>query len=1551
MMTTAPKCQDRDNHRAGEIGCPSVVLDCQGIPVDGDALDTAPVPAPRTGEPGVYSVVRTASGCLARVAQVDRVPFYGESDRHGHGIRRPFGVWDFNTEEAGRVLVVTYESRGPLDRDARHYAAVFVGGDLVDGAGALDMARGPAALGAEIAWRAARHIADRPAPAQVAEAPAVDVDQVAEAEAPAPADDPANYLPHWSQIPQVVTLPADWTGEAAKWTPGKDVARMVRDAVKAAFPGVKFSVRTDACTLHVSWTDGPLCDAVDLVVKPYAGQTFDGMTDSRSSVGDVLVIGRGGTRTPVNLGTDFVFTSRQSSADLVESMRPTAAVMAGRELSADPSADWFPGDLGDTFGVWHGMGNGRELLDFLSRTRTPDMRGHNDQRPACGAPGAFGRTCELAAGHPYPFVHRDSYGRPFIGRPADAPAQVATEAPAPVAQVDAPAEAPAAGTRGFFDQRGNWIPQGSALSVAPAPAAEAPHRDAATMHADVIAYRRRVDAADAPAQVAEAPAGPLVESVDAVKVGPGVTVISGFTLGVITRADRQNRAEGWQIASGGAYTRFSSAWQVKAAVVGANVCRTAAGAGCSCPLMHTDGRALATLPRVAEAPAGADADPDPATDAADAPEVAEVERWSVLGHVTSHGSDARGRMFRAMRRVHGLPDCDPAAALADGPALIAERDADPRTWAQKCAAYLAAYAVLMTEDGAGKTHRVEPEPADRPAPAPVPADAPAGPVAVADLVAGDRVHVVGIDQFGSPSHAAGFVQSPPSEVSVKGRTPSGRVSKDPKKARPGLLVSLAETPNGWNGWRMTIVATPDAVAERVSDAAHQYRPAPADLPHLVKPACSCGGLEYAGTCRPDAARVVWGRHVAPPAGKPQQHTPAMLAQAEALGGQGYAEGWPSAPGACGEIVDMVRGWEIGTGAAEVFRAFSRGYSAAADRAAAEALARIDGAAELAAGTAAIAERNPAAAPMAELHAEQRDMTAREAGARVADAETARAELAQVADDAAGAPAEAVAEAPAVAGEADDQGDAPDVYTLPLEAYTPVLDSDPDGDLLITHDHESGTTLDGSRRGDGVWEIVKAHRFECRRGVIFIRHSRDRFADLRTIDNAAKALRAAGHTVTVEIDDVWRPAAVREEARAERASARAERLSDRAVRQYGEANSRREASRRIGDMMPFGEPIKIGHHSERAHRRAFERMETNTRASIAAWDYAQHLDNRAAGAEANEAAKHGPRAIMRRIERIEAEGRQWARSLAEAIEGSAAGYARRAMLEAEKIAEDIAYQRAKLGDMAAAGAFVAWSRESVQRGDLVKVGGRWCEVARVNQKGVSVYARFEWSGSDRAQPVTWDGIFGRRRDGLQWDAPNAEPRTIEEASRVARWRNLVSVAACTSYDRNNEEEERQRRNTARARRLVLGLNYDATPQEVEAYGEPADEQGKRARALACLAVFERLEAGEHLADVARSLEPIGDTVPVWTMPAAAPVEVRARDLVPGDIVAGVYDDFFGKRRLVRSIVGPVTAPTTERDRHESGDYAYLTVSGEMHEMKAWRSVAAHLVGARPAPVAQ
>ena len=97
-----------------------------------------------------------------------------------------------------------------------------------------------------------------------------------------------------------------------------ETAKLVRTALREAFPEIKFSVKSrvysGGASINVKWTDGPTSTQVEEIAKRFAGATFDGMTDSmnyfRTSMGGK----------PVSFGANFVFTSHDISPDRADAM-------------------------------------------------------------------------------------------------------------------------------------------------------------------------------------------------------------------------------------------------------------------------------------------------------------------------------------------------------------------------------------------------------------------------------------------------------------------------------------------------------------------------------------------------------------------------------------------------------------------------------------------------------------------------------------------------------------------------------------------------------------------------------------------------------------------------------------------------------------------------------------------------------------------------------------------------------------------------------------------------------------------------------------------------------------------------------------------------------------------------------------------------------------------------------------------------------------------------------------------------------------------------------
>ncbi|QIP74680.1 DUF3560 domain-containing protein [Streptomyces sp. VN1] len=276
-----------------------------------------------------------------------------------------------------------------------------------------------------------------------------------------------------------------------------------------------------------------------------------------------------------------------------------------------------------------------------------------------------------------------------------------------------------------------------------------------------------------------------------------------------------------------------------------------------------------------------------------------------------------------------------------------------------------------------------------------------------------------------------------------------------------------------------------------------------------------------------------------------------------------------------------------------------------------------------------------------------------------------------------------------------------------------------GVITITHTRAEGTILTGSRKGDGIFEIVRGHNFWFSRNVdgLFLKRSRDREAQTWRINAAAEALRAAGHEVTVEIDeDTRRSFAEAEADREERAAERAERYSDRAGRAVASADAKRAAADQLSKRFEFGQPILVGHHSEGRARRDAARIDANMRASFEDRDRGGYWSNRAKASESYTQHRKDPYRTLRRLEKLRADRRAQERHLAAATAAGRDG-ARHARL-IEEMTEEIAHWEGVVEEAKAEGVKV-WTPDDFTPGDFVRMRGSWYEVIRVNPKTLSI----------------------------------------------------------------------------------------------------------------------------------------------------------------------------------------------------------------------------------------
>jgi hypothetical protein len=354
-----------------------------------------------------------------------------------------------------------------------------------------------------------------------------------------------------------------------------------------------------------------------------------------------------------------------------------------------------------------------------------------------------------------------------------------------------------------------------------------------------------------------------------------------------------------------------------------------------------------------------------------------------------------------------------------------------------------------------------------------------------------------------------------------------------------------------------------------------------------------------------------------------------------------------------------------------------------------------------------------------------------------------------------------------------------------EVLRPAAGVTPKGTIEITHTRADGTLLEGSRKGDGVWELVRPHRFTWGRslpGVLFIRQSRDKRADRWSIDRAAKALRAAGWEVVVDIDEGTRRSFAEAEAdRVERAEERTDRFSEYAGNAAGRSEAHRGAADRISKRFEFGQPILMGHHSQRRAERDAERIDQNMRKSFAEADKATHYANRAKASGSFEEFRKNPPRTLRRLDKLRAELRgveRWQRGESNNGYTRALTPATVAELEIrhEELTEEIEFWEHVIKEAEKDG-FKVWGPADFKKGDFARMRGQWYEVLRVNKKTLTV------PGGPDIQPLVslkthvYPGMRGTRPyDEVTARKSAEEMAELLEAARKVREAKEASASA-------------------------------------------------------------------------------------------------------------------------------------------------------------------------------
>ncbi|WP_424468015.1 DUF3560 domain-containing protein [Pseudoclavibacter helvolus] len=297
-------------------------------------------------------------------------------------------------------------------------------------------------------------------------------------------------------------------------------------------------------------------------------------------------------------------------------------------------------------------------------------------------------------------------------------------------------------------------------------------------------------------------------------------------------------------------------------------------------------------------------------------------------------------------------------------------------------------------------------------------------------------------------------------------------------------------------------------------------------------------------------------------------------------------------------------------------------------------------------------------------------------------------------------------------------------------------------LTITHTHEDGTLIGGTSRGDGTGDILKRSGWRWGRsiGAWFVPMSRDRRPKHHVINRTVEALTAAGFEVITELDETIRTTAEVEAGKIARQADRVDALAAKAERKASDADAAEARRRRDLERLPEGgEPIKIGHHSERGHRRAIDRAWSSLGKSVEADRAADEAARKAETASHTTGARYNPVTVANRIKKLTADKRRYERQLVEKFwdnstpsvyrspnEAETERQARRLAPLIEETADQLAYWEGIRAEQVASGQATNYSRENVKKGDQVKIRGHWYTVARANAQTVAVETEYTWT---------------------------------------------------------------------------------------------------------------------------------------------------------------------------------------------------------------------------------
>lgn len=212
------------------------------------------------------------------------------------------------------------------------------------------------------------------------------------------------------------------------------------------------------------------------------------------------------------------------------------------------------------------------------------------------------------------------------------------------------------------------------------------------------------------------------------------------------------------------------------------------------------------------------------------------------------------------------------------------------------------------------------------------------------------------------------------------------------------------------------------------------------------------------------------------------------------------------------------------------------------------------------------------------------------------------------------------------------------------------------------------------------------------------------------------------TIAVQVEDVGERLtyAERKEREAERAEARRERYDARAEKAEAAGRARFRAADQIASYIPPGQPILVGHHSERRHRRDVARIDNNMRRGIERMEAAKEYRYKAVAIGHNLERQNRPDFIAQRIKEAEADIRKLERDGERNPVWGASAQWQELRREAT---EKLTYWRERLEEAGG----VKFGPHNVRKGDQILGPHGPAVVVRVNRLSVTVDYMAEYLG--------------------------------------------------------------------------------------------------------------------------------------------------------------------------------------------------------------------------------